>query len=87
MGVSRIRVTIDRLVLNGFGQLEGKALAQALQAQLSQGLALAASRDGGMRSHRTPVMKLGPMTLPGGPAGAARLGKDVAGAIGKRLRP
>ena len=36
MGVSRIRVNIDRLVLNGFEQLEGKALAEALQSHLSQ---------------------------------------------------
>ena len=34
-GMSRIRLTIDRLVLNGFDALEGKALSEALRAQLS----------------------------------------------------
>ena len=33
--MSRIRLNIDRLVLNGFEPREGKALANALEAQFS----------------------------------------------------
>ena len=51
--MSRIRVNIARLVLNGFVQLEGKALAEALKSQLSQGLGDATSRNDWARSHRT----------------------------------
>ena len=87
MGVSRIRVNIDRLVLNGFGPLEGKALAEALQSQLSQALADPGSRNDWARSHRTPVLKLGRMILTSGPAGSATLGRQLAGAITKGLRP
>ena len=35
--MSRIRLNIERLVLNGFGPVEGKALANALEAQLQHG--------------------------------------------------
>ena len=87
MGVSRIRVNIDRLILNGFGQLEGKALAEALQSQLSQGLADATSRDDWARSHRTPVLKLGRMPLQAGTAGASSFGTQMARAVMRGLKP
>ena len=87
MGVSRIRVNIDRLVLNGFGQLEGKALAEALQSQLSQGLADAASRNDWPRSHRTPALKLGRMPLQAGATGAVSFGRQMARAVVRGLRP
>ena len=87
MGVSRIRVHIDRLVLNGFSSLEGQAVAEALQAQLSQGLADAASRQDWARSHRTPVLKLGRIPFTSGPSGSRSFGTRVGGAIGKGLKP
>ena len=61
--MSRVRLTIDRLVLNGFGPLEAKAVADALQSRLSEALADTSSRDAWARSHRTPVLKLGRMPL------------------------
>jgi hypothetical protein len=87
VGVSRIRVNINRLVLNGFGQLEGKTLAEALRSQLSQGLADATSRNDWALSHRTPVLKLGRMPLPAGTTGASSFGKQMAGAIVRGLKP
>jgi hypothetical protein len=85
--MSRIRVDIDRLVLNGFEPREGKALASALEAQLQPVLADPAARSQWARSHRTPVLKLGRMPLEVGSAGAARFGKQVANAVGRGLKP
>ena len=45
MGMRRIRLNIDRLVLNGFDPHEGKALAGALESQLQQVLADPATRN------------------------------------------
>lgn len=87
MGVSRIHVHIDRLVLNGFGHPEGEALAEALQSHLSQSLAAAASSAEWARSHRTPVLQLGRMPLAPGTAGASSLGKQVARAVVGGLKP
>jgi hypothetical protein len=85
--MSRIRVEIDRLILNGFGHIEGKALAEALQTRLDEELGDAASRDGWARSHRTPVMKLGTMPLPAGTTGATGFGKQMARAVVRALKP
>ena len=87
MAVSRIRVTIDRLVLNGVQPLEGKTLTHALQAQLSQALA---DRDGGhewAQSRRTPVLRLAPMTLTPGTAGARTFGRSLGRAVARGLKP
>jgi hypothetical protein len=85
--MSRICVHIDRLVLNGFEQPEGKALVEALQSQLSQRLADARSRNGWARSHRTPVLKLGRMPLQAGTTGAVNFGSRMAKAVAKGLKP
>jgi hypothetical protein len=85
--MSRIHVNIDRLVLKGFGQLEGKALAEALQSNLSQLLAGKASQSDSARSHRTPVLKLGRMALQSGPRGASNFGKQMARAVVRGLKP
>ena len=87
MGVSRIRVSIDRLVLNGFGPLEGKALAETLQSQLAHGFAGARERNDWARSHRTPMLKLGRMPLPAGTTGASSFGKQMARAVVRGLKP
>ena len=79
--MSRIRLTIDRVVLNGFGSLEGNALSNALRLQLSQFLSEQATRAEWARSHRTPVIKLGRMPLEAGTAGAGKLGEQVARAV------
>jgi hypothetical protein len=85
--MSRIRVHIDRLVLNGFEKSEGKALVEALQSQLSQRLADARSRNDWARSHRTPVLKLGRMPLHAGTTGAVSFGSRMAKAVAKGLKP
>ena len=85
--MSRIRLNIDRLVLNGFEPREGKALAKALEAHLQHVLADPATRGECGRSHRTPVMKLGRMPLQTGSTGAALFGKQVANAVGRGLKP
>jgi len=85
--MSPIRVNIDRLVLKGFEQLEAKALVLALRAELSRVLANDTTRSEFARSHHTPVLNLGRMSLHGGTAGASKLGKQMAKAVGKRLRP
>ncbi len=85
--MSRIRVNIDRLVLHGFQQQEGRALAEALQSQLSDVLADRTARAGWMRSHRTPVLKLGAVPLETGTSGAANLGRRIGRAVGKGLKP
>ena len=85
--MSKIRLNIDRLVLNGFEPQEGKVLSEALQSQLSQVLADRATRAEWARSHRTPVMKLGRMPLEAGSTGARKLGGQVARAVGKGLKP
>lgn len=84
--MTRIRMNIDRLVLNGFQQLEGKALAQALQSQLLEVLAEPAARSEWAISHCTPVLKLGRMPLEAGPAGTSRFGRQMAKSIGRGLK-
>ena len=85
--MSRIRLNIDRLVLRGFEPAEARALAEELQAQLSQVLADPATRTEWARPRRTPVLKLGRMPLPAGTSGASKLGKQVAHAVGRGLKP
>jgi hypothetical protein len=85
--MSRIRLNIERLVLNGFEPREGKALANALEAQLQHVLGNPATRSDWAGSHRTPVLKLGRMPLQAGTSGASRFGKQVANAVGRGLKP
>lgn len=87
MGVSRIQLTIDRLVLNGLDAADGKALVETLRAQLSQALSDRKNRAQWARSHRTPVLKLGRMPLEAGAAGARKFGEQVASAVGRGLKP
>ena len=86
-GMSKIRLNIDRLVLNGFEPQEGKVLSEALQSQLSAVLSDRVGRAEWARSHRTPVMKLGRLPLEAGTAGASKFGTQVAQAVGKGLKP
>ncbi len=87
MGVSRIHLTIDRLVLTGFQPVEAKALASALVSQLSHALADPATRHEWARPHRTPVLKLGRMALQPGTAGAHTFGRTLGNAVGRGLKP
>ena len=85
--MSRIRVTIDRLVLNGVQPLEGKALTLALQSQLAHALADRDGRRAWAQSRRTPVLRLPPMTLSPGTAGASTFGRRLGGAVARGLKP
>jgi hypothetical protein len=85
--MSRIRLIIDRLVLNGFDPREGKALASALQSQLQQVLADPATRNEWAHPHRTPVVKLGRIPLQPDAVGASRFGKQMGRAVGRGLKP
>jgi hypothetical protein len=84
--MSRIRVTIDRLVLHGIERAEGTALADALRTQLMQVVGELSARREFSGSRRTPVVKLG-MNLEPGLGGARKLGSGMARAIGKSLKP
>ena len=85
--MSRIRVTIDRLVLKGFEAGERKALVEGLQGELSRVLADPAARAEWTRSQRRPVLRLGRMPIEPGPSGGRKFGGTVARAIGKGLKP
>jgi hypothetical protein len=85
--MSRIQVNIDRLVLKGFDPGDGRALAAALQKELRAALADPANRAEWARSHRTPVLRLGPIPWEPGAAAAGKLGGGIARAIGRGLKP
>jgi hypothetical protein len=85
--MTRIQVSIDRLVLKGFDSAEKKALVAALESELTVRLADAGNRAEPVRSHRTPVLRLAQMPFEPGPAGGRKLGCGIARAIGKGLKP
>ena len=85
--MSRIHLTIDRIVLRGFDPADRTALLEGLQAELSRMLADPATRATLACSHRTPVLKLGQMPHTPGPSGGRTLGTRIGGAIGKGLKP
>jgi hypothetical protein len=85
--MSRIRVTIDRVVLNGLEAADRTALLEGLRTELSRALGDPAARGEWARSHRTPVLKLGRMQLDPGPSGGRKFGRGLARAIGKGLKP
>jgi len=87
VGVSRIRLTIDRLTLNGLDSGDAKALVETLRTQLSRVLSDPAQRANWARSHRKPVLKLGRMPLEAGTAGVRKFGKQMAHAVGRGLKP
>ena len=85
--MTRIKVTIDHLLLKGMEPETGNALTAALKTELSQALSDRPARSKWARSHRTPVLKLGRIPLHPGTAGGTKLGKQVAHVIARGLRP
>jgi hypothetical protein len=85
--MSRIRLTIDELVLKGFEHTDGKAVAQALETELSAALADPKQRAEWALSHRTPVLRLGKLDYQPGTAGSRQLGGAIGRGIGKGLKP
>jgi hypothetical protein len=84
--MSRVRVTIDKLVLKGFEPDQRQGLAEALQEELSRTLADPAMRAIWTRSQHMPVMRLGGMRLDPGRPGSRKLGAGIARAIGQGLQ-
>jgi hypothetical protein len=86
--MSRITLTIDRLILTGLDPAERSALVDGLRAELSRVLADPATRADWAHSHRTPVLRLPPMPLHGdSSAGGRKFGQGVARAVGRGLKP
>lgn len=85
--MTRIHVTIDRVVLAGMDPASRAAFVQTFRAELTQRLADPAARAVWARSHRTPVLHLGRVACDPGLGGARKLGGQVARGIGKGLKP
>lgn len=85
--MSRIRVTIDRLILKGFEASDRNALVEGLQGELSQVLSDPAARAEWARSRRMPVLKLGGMSLEPGASGGRKFGKQLGRGVGRGLKP
>jgi len=85
--MSRIRVTIDRLTLNGIEPSDRQPLVEGLQAELSRLLANPVNRAKWADAYRTPVLRLGCVPLETGPTGSRKFGKGVARAIGGGVEP
>ena len=85
--MSRIRVTIDELVLKGIEAGDRNALVDGLRSELARVLADPAARAEWARTHRTPVLRLGSMPLEPGRAGGRKFGTGIARAIGRGLKP
>ena len=83
--MSRLNVTIDRVVLRGFDAAERQPLVEGLKAELARILADPAARAAWTQSRRTPVLRLGKMQVSRGPVGVRKLGGGIARAIGKGM--
>jgi|HubBroStandDraft_2_1064218.scaffolds.fasta_scaffold934555_2 hypothetical protein len=84
--MSRVTVTIDRMMLHGMNAAERLALIDAIRSELTRVLADPATGITAAKSRHTPVMRLGPITMESGAAGARRLGTRIARGIGKGVR-
>jgi hypothetical protein len=84
--MSRIRLTIDALILRGFEPAQGSAMAEALKSELARLLADPAVHQSA-RSHRTPVLRMGRIPIESGPAGGRKFGRRVAQGIARGLKP
>jgi hypothetical protein len=85
--VSRVRVTIDQLVLRGLEPAERRALVEGLEGELSRVLGDAAARAEWTKSQHTPLLKLGRMPMEPGPSGGRKFGSGLARTIAKGLKP
>lgn len=83
MAMRRVRVNIDRLVLNGFQAAEQKALVSELKSELSRILTEQSERPA---PHFTPLLRLDGVPLEAGVSGSRKLGERVAAVVGKGLR-
>ena len=84
--MSRIRVTIDTLVLVGFEPGERQALIDGLQAELTKALSDPQSGTAWARPYRTNVLRLPGIAADRGPAGRRSLGRQLGRAIEGSLK-
>lgn len=84
--MSRVRVTISKLILKGFEPDQRQPLAEMLQAELTWALSDPATRAQWARSQHRQVMRIGDMTLGPGRAGSRKLGSGIAQAIGEGVK-
>jgi hypothetical protein len=85
VGVSGVQVNIDRIVLRGIDPADRQALVNGLKAELARILADPAARAALNHSRRTPLLRLGKISMGQGTAGASKLGCGIARAIGKGI--
>jgi hypothetical protein len=81
--MSRMRITIDQLVLKGFAPEQRQPMVEALQGELSRMLVDTAIR---VRWVRLQHMRLGSIPLDPGCPGARKLGAGIARAIKEGLK-
>ena len=84
--MSRIRITIDRVALQGFDPAERTALVEGLKSELTRVLSNPQSRAA-FRSRRTPVIRLAGFQRQSGPSGSRAVGSAVARAVGRSVKP
>ncbi len=77
----RVNVTVDRVVLGGLDPAARSAFVDGLRTHLARMLADPAMLASLSCSRRTPVLRLGSVSLQAGNAGARNLGVKVAHAI------
>jgi hypothetical protein len=85
--MSRVRVTIDRLILQGFDPGDQRSLINGLKSELSRMLSDQAAGIATARSHRTSLLRAEIPAMEPGFAGARKLGGGIARAIGKGVKP
>lgn len=84
--MSRVIVRIDRVVLKGLEAMNAGAVMEDFQKELSRVLADPATRPKWACSYRTPVLRLGRLSLQAAPSGGKKFGNEMARAIGKGLK-
>jgi hypothetical protein len=82
--MSRTRVTIGRVVLNGIKPEQRQAVVDGLRGELAHMLADPTTRAT-VRSQHIPALRLRPIELAPGRAGGRRLGAGLARGIGRGL--
>jgi len=84
--MSRIRLVIDQVALQGFDPAERTALIDGLRSQLERTLADREARAA-WKSHRRPVLRLGSLPLEPGLKGSRSLGSQIGRAVGRSMKP
>jgi hypothetical protein len=84
--MSRIRLTIDELTLKGFEGADGRALVDGFRSELARVLSDPLTRAEWARSHRRPVLRIGPMPVETGTSGSRKFARGLAQAIGRGMK-